>query len=81
MENKVGYIENSMQYSTKEEGIIVLLQSIVDNKKAQKAVSTFTVHDLTKETGLDDLIQKLVNSFKGEIVVVSDFSFKSMKGA
>ena len=43
MENKVGYIENSMQYSTKEEGIIVLLQSIVDNKKAEKAVSTLTV--------------------------------------
>ena len=36
MENKVGYVENSMQYSTKEEGIIVLLQSIVDNKKRKE---------------------------------------------
>ena len=44
-----------MQYFTKEQRIIVLLQSIVVNKKAEKAVSTLTFHDLNKETDLDIL--------------------------
>ena len=50
----------------KEQGIIVLLQSIGDNKKAKKAVSTLTVQN--KETGLNVLIEKLDNAFKNEIV-------------
>ena len=40
----------------KVQGIILLLQSIVENKKAEKAVSTLTVHDLNRKTGLDVLI-------------------------
>ena len=52
----------------KEQGIIVLLQSIVDNKKAEKAVSTLTAHDLNRETGLNILIEKLDNAFKDEII-------------
>ena len=52
----------------KEQGIIVLLQSIADNKKVEKAVSTLTVHDLNRETGLDVFIEKLDNAFKDEIV-------------
>ena len=52
----------------KEQGVIVLLQSVVDNKKAEKAVSTLTVQDLNRETGLDVLIEKLDNAFKDEIV-------------
>ena len=56
-----------MQYSTKRASIIVLFQSIVDNKKAEKAVSTLTVHDLNRETGLDVLIEKLDNALKDEI--------------
>ena len=52
----------------KEQGITVLLQSIVDNKKPKKAVSTLTVHDLNRETRLDLLIEKLDNAFKDEIV-------------
>ena len=51
-----------------EQGVIVLLQSIVDNKKAEKAVSTLTVHNLNRETELDVLIEKLDNAFKDEIV-------------
>ena len=51
-----------------EQGITVLLQSIVDNKKPKKAVSTLTVHDLNRETRLDLLIEKLDNAFKDEIV-------------
>ena len=50
----------------KEQGIIVLLQSIGNNKKAKKAVSTLTVQN--KETGLNVLIEKLDNAFKNEIV-------------
>ena len=37
-------------------------------KKAEKAVSTLTVHDLNREIGLDVLIEKLGNTFKDEIV-------------
>ena len=33
----------------------------------EKAVSTLTVHDLNRETGLDVLIEKLGNTFKDEI--------------
>ena len=44
------------------------MQSIVDNKKAEKAVSTLTVHNLNRETELDVLIEKLDNAFKDEIV-------------
>ena len=44
------------------------MQSIVDNKKAEKAVSTLTVHNLNRETELDALIEKLDNAFKDEIV-------------
>ena len=52
----------------KEQGIIALLQSVADNKKSGEAVSTLTVHDLNRETGLDVLIEKLDNTFKDEIV-------------
>ena len=47
----------------KEQGIIVLLQRIADNKKAEKAVSTLTVRDLNRKTELDVLIEKLDNAF------------------
>ena len=52
---------------SKEQGVIVLLQSIV-NKKAEKAGSPLTVHNLNRVTGLDILIEKLDNTFKNEIV-------------
>ena len=52
----------------KEQGIIVLLQSIIDYKKAEKAVSALSVHDLNRETGLEVLIEKLDNAFKDEII-------------
>ena len=52
----------------KEQGIIVLLQSIVDNKKAEKAVSMLSAHDLNRETGLSVLTEKLDNAFKDEII-------------
>ena len=52
---------------SKEQGIIVLLKSIADNKKGGKTVSTLTVNDLDREAGLDILIEKLDNAFKDEI--------------
>ena len=50
-----------------EQGIIVLLQSLSGNKKAEKAVSTLTVTDLHKGTGLNELITKLDNTFQDEV--------------
>ena len=47
----------------KEHRIIVLLQSLVDNKKAEKAVSTLTALDLNGDSGLDILIKKLDSTF------------------
>ena len=61
-------MKNSMQYSTERARYNYLLQSTVDNKKAEKAVSTVTIHDWNRETGLDALIEKLDNAFKDEIV-------------
>ena len=39
-----------------EQRIIVLLQSLTGNKKAEKAVSTLTVTDLHKDTRLQAFI-------------------------
>ena len=50
----------------KEQGIIVLLQSLVDNKNSEKA--TLAAHDLNGDSGLDILIKKLDDVFKDEIV-------------
>ena len=50
-----------------KQGIIVLLQSLSGNKKAEKAVSTLTVTDLHKGTGLNELITKLDNTFQDEV--------------
>ena len=61
-------MENSMQYSIKRTRYNCLLQSIVDNKKVEKALSTLAVHNLNRETGFDVLIEELDNAFKDEIV-------------
>ena len=53
---------------SKEQGITVLFKSLAGNKKAGKAISTLTVHDLNREAGLGVLIEKLDNSFKDEII-------------
>ena len=49
-----------------EQGILVLLQSLMGNKEAEKAVSTLTTTDLHKETGLKILICKLDDAFQNE---------------
>ena len=49
-----------------EQGILVLLQSLTGNKKAEKAVSTLTTADLHKEAGLKILIRKLDDAFQDE---------------
>ena len=43
----------------KEQRIIFLLQSIIDNKKAEKVISTLITQDLNRDRGLDILIDKL----------------------
>ena len=65
--NKLDLWKKVCSIPRKEQGITILLQSIVDNKKVEKAVSTLTVPDLNRETGLDVLIEKLGNTFKDEI--------------
>ena len=57
-----------MQYSIKRTRYNCLLQSIVDNKKVEKALSKLAVHNLNRETGFDVLIEELDNAFKDEIV-------------
>ena len=53
-------------YVKKEQGIIVLLQSLSENQKAKKAVSTLTSTDLNKDDGLNILLNKLDELFKTE---------------
>ena len=50
-----------------EQGIIVLLQSLTGNKKAEKDVSTLTITNLHTDTGLRALIAKLDNLFQDEV--------------
>ena len=52
----------------KEQHITVFLQGIADNKKAEKAVSTLTVHDLNRETGLDVLLRSLIMHLKMKLL-------------
>ena len=49
-----------------EQGILVLLQSLTGNKKAEKAVSTLITADLHIETGLKILIRKPDDAFQDE---------------
>ena len=49
-----------------EQGILVLLQSLMGNKEVEKAVSTLTTTDLHKETWLKILICKLDDVFQNE---------------
>ena len=52
----------------KEQGIIVLLQSLSNNKKAEKAVSNLTSVELYTENGLNLLLEKLDTAFQSEDV-------------
>ena len=53
-------------YEKKEQAIIVLLQSLNENKKAEKAVSKSKVTNLNVDNGFDKLIAKLNETFKTE---------------
>ena len=50
----------------KKEKSIVLLQSLNENKKPEKAVSKLTVTDLNVDDGLEKLLEKLDSTFKTE---------------
>ena len=52
----------------KEQGIIVLLQSLSNNKKAEKAVSNLTSVELYTENGLNLLLEKIDTAFQSEDV-------------
>ena len=55
-------------YEKKEQAITVLLQSLNENKKVEKAVSKLKVADLNVDDGFgfDKLIAKLDETFKTE---------------
>ena len=59
-----------------EQGIIVLLQSLTGNKKAEKALSTLIVTDLHKDTRLEALIAKLDNAFQDEVAENTHSTYK-----
>ena len=50
----------------KEQGIIVLLQSLCNNKKAEKTVSNLTATELHNDNGLNLLLTKLDSAFQSE---------------
>ena len=52
----------------KEQGIIVLLQSLSKNKKAEKTVSNLTSVELYVENGVSLLLEKLDAAFQSEDV-------------
>ena len=51
-------------YEKKEHAIIALLQSLNENRKAEKAVSNLKVTDLNVDNGFDKFIAKLDETFK-----------------
>ena len=53
-------------YAEKEQADTVLLQSLNENKKAEKVVSKLTVTDLNVDDGLEKLLEKLDSTFKTE---------------
>ena len=53
-------------YEIKEQAIMVLLQSLNENKKAEKAVSKLKVTDLNVDDGFGKLIGKLDETIKTE---------------
>lgn len=50
----------------KERGILVSLEGLEGNEKAEKAVSDLTAEELNTDDGLDILLRKLDNIFKSE---------------
>ena len=58
-----------------EQGILVLLQSLIGNKKAEKDVSTLTTGDLHKETGLK-ILRKLDDPFQDEEAIKAYSTYK-----
>ena len=50
----------------KEQGIIVLLQSLCNNKKPEKTVSNLTATELHNDNGLNLLLTKLDSAFQSE---------------
>ena len=64
--NKLDMYHIVCSYEKKEQAIIVLLQSLNENKKPEKAVSKLKVTDLNVDDGFDKLIAKLNETFKTE---------------
>ena len=61
-----GKIDFECGYAKLERAITVLLPSLNENEKAEKAASKLTVTDLNVDGGLEKLLQKLDSIFKTE---------------
>ena len=59
----------------KEEGIIILLQSLNGNKKAQKAVGNLTADMLSNDNGLNIVLEKLGAIFQSEEIEDAYFTY------
>ena len=66
MEEEVTDVDFSLWCRKKEQGIIVLLQSLCNNKKAEKTVSNLTATELHNDNGLNLLLTKLDSAFQSE---------------
>ena len=53
----------------KEQAILIILASLDNNAKAEKAVSEFTAAELNTDKGMELLISKLDSIFQGEAIV------------
>ena len=59
----------------KEQGIIILLQSLTGNKKAEKAVANLTAENLFNDNGLNIVLEKLDAVFQSEEIEDSYFTY------
>ena len=66
--NKIEMWKIVTSISKKEQGIIVLLESLEGNNRAEKAVSELTAAQLNIDTGLDVLLEKLDKVFVSDTV-------------
>ena len=66
MEKQIRYVAQSLWLQKKEKAIVVLLPSLNDNEKAEKAVAKLKVTDLNVDDGFDKLIAKIDKTFKTE---------------
>ena len=64
--NKIQMWQLVIYTDKKEQAIVVLLQSLDNNTKAEKAVTEFTATELNSDAGMELLIAKLDSVFQSK---------------